>query len=216
MTGFQSMFMPRPVLSRGRPATPVVPAARVGRVVPEPGLEPASVPVLGPFTDPPKPVRPEPPPAVYSKARADWIVARVCAAHGIPVEVVLGERRTHLVVAARHAVIAALVEGMPKWGIARIAAHLGRDHTTVLHALKRANIVHGRPCRRRVIPEETLQDIRARRLAGETIDHISDAVGVNATYVSKYLRAVGITAKLPGRGAKGHYLPRFHPDRGPE
>lgn len=66
------------------------------------------------------------------------IIARTAEAFGLTYDDIVGERRTKDVVRARHAAIAAVREEWPAKTLPQLGRMFGgRDHTTILHALRR-------------------------------------------------------------------------------
>lgn len=98
---------------------------------PDPVPEPEPEPVKEPAFD----VAAYAPPIPSTFPRR--IVAEVAAAHGMKPKDILGARRSRPFVTARHAVICALADntGLSLAGIGRL---INKDHTTVLHALRKA------------------------------------------------------------------------------
>lgn len=96
-------------------------------VEPEPEPEPAKEPAFDASAYAP------PMPPVFPRR----IIAEVAAAHGMKPKDILGRRRSKPFVTARHAVICALADntGLSLAGIGRL---INKDHTTVLHALRKA------------------------------------------------------------------------------
>lgn len=78
-------------------------------------------------------------PTVKSMAQ---VAEAVCMLHGVPLKDVMGPDRTAPVCRVRFAVIAALRaeknrHGQQRWSLPAIGRFLGRDHTTILNALRR-------------------------------------------------------------------------------
>lgn len=68
--------------------------------------------------------------------RWGWMVESVAQRHGVTVDAVLGSRRTSEVARARHDLMAGLYgSGLAYAEIGRL---LGRDHTSVMHGVRRA------------------------------------------------------------------------------
>jgi transposase len=154
---WQSPYMPRPRLMGGPPPMPVVPRERVGRgapsapaptfsLRPEPALEPKPQPKVLPYifglhiTDQIRGLRFEfytvAPPFV-DKVHAKLLVAEITHKHGLELADVYGPSRQVVHVAARHEAMVAVRRACPRWGLKKIGNFFGgRDHTTVLHALK--------------------------------------------------------------------------------
>ncbi len=68
--------------------------------------------------------------------RWGWMAESVARRHGVSVEGLLGPRKTHLVVTARHDLMSCLWgSGLPYAEIGRL---LGRDHSSVMHGVRRS------------------------------------------------------------------------------
>lgn len=65
------------------------------------------------------------------------IIARVAAAFGFTCADIVGDRRTHDVVRARFAAIAAVREAHPDWSTTKLGQVFNRDHTSILHAIRK-------------------------------------------------------------------------------
>jgi hypothetical protein len=78
-------------------------------------------------------------------AQAKKLIGMVAAWHGLEVEDILGPRRRHPIIAARHDAIEAIYlncrRGGRRYSLPEVGRALGnRDHTTILHALKKRGI----------------------------------------------------------------------------
>ncbi len=71
------------------------------------------------------------------KTPAKKIIAQVAALHGLSVREVLSNRRNRPVVEARFDAIKAVADIRPDMSLPQIGRLFGRDHTTILHALRR-------------------------------------------------------------------------------
>jgi hypothetical protein len=69
--------------------------------------------------------------------RSKHIVRAVAAAAGISEQELLGERRYGPLTLARHAAMWLIKQRQPEYTLARIGRLFNRDHTSVLHAIKR-------------------------------------------------------------------------------
>jgi hypothetical protein len=69
------------------------------------------------------------------KREVKRLIAEIAMLHGVAVEDILSERRTKQIALARQHVMVEMKARTP-WSIAQIGRYLGRDHTSVLHALK--------------------------------------------------------------------------------
>lgn len=67
---------------------------------------------------------------------AKSILERVSAAHHVPVAAILGPSRKRTVMLARREAMV-LMRREAGYSYLAIAAEIGRDHTTVIHALRR-------------------------------------------------------------------------------
>lgn len=71
-------------------------------------------------------------------ARYRQVIASICEAYGVPMEEVMGEARSVVLVHARHACYAALrALGLSNPHVGRI---MGRDHTTIIHGVRQHKI----------------------------------------------------------------------------
>lgn len=124
----------RLTLSPARSA--VVPMERV-RPTPPPPPPPKPVPVYKGPRDildlaAPPPIRIHRDPAVTLDS--------VARHYGFTADDIRGPRRFASLVKARHAAYAALAEARPDWSLLRVARYCNRDHTTVLHALRKMGV----------------------------------------------------------------------------
>jgi chromosomal replication initiation ATPase DnaA len=71
------------------------------------------------------------------------IVAMISRRHNIPVADILSPSRLASHVAARQEAMAAIYLRMPELSLPRIARVFSRDHTTVLHAIKKLGVWRG-------------------------------------------------------------------------
>lgn len=88
----------------------------------------------------PMPVPPAILPGVEIRPRASWreLVARVAVWHGVGVEDITGPRRFRRIVAARFDAVVAVHKAYPNLSSPRLGALFGgRDHSTILSALRR-------------------------------------------------------------------------------
>lgn len=65
------------------------------------------------------------------------IITRVAQAFGLTHADLVGPRRTLPVIRARFAAIAAMREAHPRMSVKALGRHFGRDHTTILHAIRK-------------------------------------------------------------------------------
>lgn len=71
------------------------------------------------------------------RATVDEIVKRTCEELGVQPEAIYSTCRTREVSRARHLAMRRVYDLGPEWSMPRIGRHFKRDHTTVLHALRR-------------------------------------------------------------------------------
>ena len=72
-----------------------------------------------------------------AKTPAKKIIAQVAAIHGLSVAEVMSNRRNRPVVEARFDAIKAVADIRPDMSLPQIGRLFGKDHTTILHALRR-------------------------------------------------------------------------------
>lgn len=68
------------------------------------------------------------------------IMAEVALAHGVTIADILGRSRAHPIVKARHQAIIELALRRPAMSLPQIGRHFSRDHTTILHVLRKYGI----------------------------------------------------------------------------
>lgn len=140
--------------ARKRPAQPIV--VDVWTPPPPPPVTPLET--LNPEAPPP------PPPRNYSAANA--ILAEVCAQHGVKRSDVCGDFRFKELVAARRAAAARLC-AETSLSLVEIGKLLGKDHTSILMAVRRHNEITGENIRNvGVVPaavQERLAVFKARK-----------------------------------------------------
>lgn len=68
------------------------------------------------------------------------IIRRVSDKHGVALEDVLGPRRHAKIIKARHEAIVSVVMGCPHFSVLRISKMFRRDHTSILHVLKKYGV----------------------------------------------------------------------------
>jgi Bacterial dnaA protein helix-turn-helix len=157
--GFQNSTPPRPHPGTGTPATPVVPLERVRR---RPALPPSAAPARDASTEqrssPPEGAQPVPagkvaglPPgasfddmlALYRESTKSLrepvkhIIERVASAHGMLPVHLTGDQRAKAFVRARYAAIAEVRRIYPEKSLPWLGRQFNRDHTTILHALRK-------------------------------------------------------------------------------
>jgi len=77
------------------------------------------------------------PPGLKAKAKARRIVAEVAERHGFTADDIFGEGRKSALVAARWDAMTLVHRANPSWSLPQIGIFFNRDHTSVLHALRR-------------------------------------------------------------------------------
>ena len=75
--------------------------------------------------------------AVSAREQAAGIIAETAQKHGVTVAIILSHDRTWLVRDARHEAIARVFDQFPHWSYPVIGKVFDRDHTTIMHALRR-------------------------------------------------------------------------------
>lgn len=105
------------------------------RIADRKALQPSFVPPSAPIIPAP-PVQEEK--KFIPKSEAQEIINEVCIRHGVTYAAVMSKARNRHVVAARTEAIWALKEWRPSLSLPRIGRLMGgRDHTTILHALRK-------------------------------------------------------------------------------
>lgn len=74
---------------------------------------------------------------------ARQILADIVAQHGYPVGVILGPGRADAIVKVRDAAIAAVHRARPDLSLPQLGLIFGRDHTSILHSLKKTGAYLG-------------------------------------------------------------------------
>lgn len=73
------------------------------------------------------------------------IIREVAKQHDVSVQDILGARRSKNIVLARHEAICAAARARPDMSLPALGRHFGgRDHTTILHALRKGGVVRVR------------------------------------------------------------------------
>jgi hypothetical protein len=84
---------------------------------------------------------PELRPPSSSRPLVKDIIRRVALRHGLPIGLIKGNRRSKHIVAARHEAIVEAALARPDMSLPELGRQFGgRDHTTILHALRKAGI----------------------------------------------------------------------------
>lgn len=96
--------------------------------------------------------------ATERQSRADEAISVVSGQTGVSREKILGRRRTEDVAKARHQVWKMLHED--GWSFSRIARRFNRDHTTIMHGVKKAE------------EGAEIQSIKPERLETKTVEVI--------------------------------------------
>lgn len=79
-----------------------------------------------------------PPPA--DKVSVRDIIHSVAVKHGFTAELILGERRSKPLVIARHEAICEAARLRPDMSLPELGRQFKRDHTTIIHALRKAGV----------------------------------------------------------------------------
>lgn len=69
--------------------------------------------------------------------KARDIVELVADNHGVTADDIFGRRKTKHIVEARFEAISQVRRARPDWSLSRLAMFFDRDHTTVIHALRK-------------------------------------------------------------------------------
>lgn len=80
--------------------------------------------------------------AKYGSEDARHIIMEVAIAHGVSYEDILGRSRARHLVAARHEAIYEVRKRRPHLSLPQIGRIFKRDHTSILHALRRMEQKH--------------------------------------------------------------------------
>lgn len=113
------------------------------------------------------------------KPSAAVILEVIARKHGLTVEDIKGGRKTDPIIACRHDAIVDMHERRPDFSSPEIGRHIGRDHSTVLHALKRRGISSK--------PRNILNRVKANQLFDEglTTEEIAKAMGFSVDAIYK-------------------------------
>lgn len=65
------------------------------------------------------------------------IIEHVAHSYGVTVEAIMSKSRMDKIAEARHAAIRAVANSRPDWSLTMIGKVFGRDHTTILHSLRK-------------------------------------------------------------------------------
>lgn len=123
---------------RGRPSVPIVPRDRIPPPREEKTVKrrlPPPPPALPPVTVSPFGMAFTYGDGVAPPSVMD-IVCSVAAQHGLTADDLIGERRTHAVVVARHHAMWECAQNK-RWSLTRIGRAFNKDHTTVLNGVFR-------------------------------------------------------------------------------
>ncbi len=113
------------------------------------------------------------------------IIARVAAEHGFTLADILGQRRQANLVIARHAAVAEVVREHPSLSTTQLGGIFRRDHSTILHALRRAGA-------RAAVPVEPAAPWPGSGPPETILQEVAEAHGVSVAEV----RAPGKTAEV--------------------
>lgn len=81
------------------------------------------------------------PEALRAKLSAKVIVADIAKRHDVPIELVFGHCRNKRIVDARHEAVIAVRKAFPLWSLPQMGRFFNRDHTTILHALRKHGVL---------------------------------------------------------------------------
>lgn len=72
---------------------------------------------------------------------ADEIVARIAAKHKLTKADIFGQSRIIPITEARHEAMVEVAKAFPRWSYPRLGRFFNRDHTTVMHAVKKHGVI---------------------------------------------------------------------------
>lgn len=126
----------------GAPAKPVI---ALGQIPPKP--MPPVQPVLVAAPPPPPPPAPPPaplaePPHITQRRRREDVLAKVAIKHGVTRDEMMSTSRSLVVVRARHEACYLLMKEQ-KYGYSDLGRIFGKDHTTILHGVRKHCETHG-------------------------------------------------------------------------
>jgi hypothetical protein len=87
-----------------------------------------------------EPVEDEAALALNAKREARRLVKTVAQLHNTTVSDIMGPSRFADHVKARHQAVAVVAERFPHWSLPQLGRFFGRDHTTILHALRKMGV----------------------------------------------------------------------------
>jgi hypothetical protein len=212
-----------PVVPRervGLPATAQIFSLRPDAV---PGSrEPKEKPPIGPF--PTKPVGPDPKvlpyifglhitdqirglrfqfytvaPPFVDLVHAKLLVAEITHKHGLELADIYGPSRQVVHVAARHEAMAAIRRACPRWGLKKIGNFFGgRDHTTVLHAIKQfgKNETKYAPRLTHLLDNSVNQMIGDYKQYNLTYKQVAERYKVSHSFVERTFRKLKVQANI--------------------
>jgi hypothetical protein len=222
---WQSPYMPRPRLMGGPPPMPVVPRERVGRV------EPAPAPTFSLRPEPAPEPKPQPKvlpyifglhledqirglrfqfytvaPPFVDAIHAKLLVAEITHKHKLELADVYGPSRQVVHVAARHEAMVAVRRACPRWGLKKIGNFFGgRDHTTVLHALKQfgKNETKYAPRLAHLTDNSVNQMVGDYKEYNLTYKQVAERYKVSHSFVEKTFRKLKVQANTHRSGEAG-------------
>jgi hypothetical protein len=116
---------------------------------------------------------------------------RRCGALGMNFDEIVGNGRTRRLVAARDALILELKIEYPSLSLPQLGRIFGgRDHTTILHSLRKQGIDHGAI---RGATAARGDEIEGLWLAGQTQHEIAITLGLTQSAVSRFIKKQGWT-----------------------
>ncbi|PRD42097.1 hypothetical protein C5748_18250 [Phyllobacterium phragmitis] len=109
------------------------------------------------------------------------IIARVAHQHGFTYDDIIGLSRSRKLINVRFEAIAAVRAARPNMTLPEIGKRFNRDHTTILHALKKMGVKQtGAP--RRVYDLDAIKEMRSR---GQSYESIANGFGCSAHTISR-------------------------------
>ena len=116
------------------------------------------------------------------------IIGRVAAKHGFKAADIVGPRRGSELIAARFAAVAAVAEAHPKMSQPQLGKHFNRDHTTILHALRRLGMKT-----RRAGPQDGATTAPQPNDPSAIMGEVADAHGVTVADILSRQKSAHVT-----------------------
>lgn len=129
------------------------------------------------------------------------IIARVAAEHGFTIGDILGPRRSKPLIRARHLAMAEVSERRRDLSLLTLGRIFNRDHTTILHALRRLGLRDGSPAEAAPAasprePEAIIQSVAEKH--GLQVAAIMGARHTARVIVARDDAIAAVTAEHPG------------------